>query len=145
MDLFLAGTEYRNSGPQNLIVEIKNPTTIKVLTNKEYSQIETYIDVIMKEDCFNDNREQWSFYLIGQDYNDIIERKIIDKRTGLTINQPNCKLYVKKWSQIVNDVEQRLNYLLDKLKIERNKLSQAKTLDEIMDEVSDNTAIQKNN
>lgn len=142
MDLFLAGTEYRNGGPHNLIVEIKNPTTIKVLTNKEYGQIEAYIDVIMKEDCFNDNREQWSFYLIGQDYNDIIERKMDDKRTGITINTPNCKLYVKKWSQIVNDVELRLKYLLEKLKVERSKLSEATTLDKIMDEISDNTAIQ---
>ena len=145
MDLFLAGTEYRNGGPQNLIVEIKNPTTVKTLTNKEYGQIETYIDVIMKEDCFNDNREQWTFYLIGQDYNDIIERKMTDKRTGLTMNEPNCKLYVKKWSQIVNDVELRLKYLLEKLKIERSKLSDATTLDEIMDEVSNNnTAILTN-
>ena len=47
MDLFLAGIEYRNSCPQNLIVEIKNPTTIKTLTNKEYEQIKSYIDVIM--------------------------------------------------------------------------------------------------
>lgn len=141
MDLFLAGTEYRNGSPQNLIVEIKNPTRIKVLKNKEYGQIESYIDVILKEDCFNDNREQWTFYLIGQDYDDIIERKMIDKRLGLTMNEPNCKLYVKKWSQIINDVELRLKYLLEKLKIERFKLSEATTLDDIMDEVSNNTAV----
>ena len=141
MDLFLAGTEYRNGSPQNLIVEIKNPTRIKVLKNKEYGQIESYIDVILKEDCFNDNREQWTFYLIGQDYDDIIERKMIDKRLGLTMNEPNCKLYVKKWSQIINDVELRLKYLLEKLRLERSKLSEATTLDDIMDEVSNNTAV----
>lgn len=141
MDLFLAGTEYRNGSPQNLIVEIKNPTRIKVLKNKEYGQIESYIDVILKEDCFNDNREQWTFYLIGQEYDDIIERKMIDKRLGLTMNEPNCKLYVKKWSQIINDVELRLKYLLEKLRLERSKLSEATTLDDIMDEVSNNTAV----
>ncbi|MCH5178081.1 MAG: ATP-binding protein [Prevotellaceae bacterium] len=145
MDLFLSGTEYRNGGPHNLVVEIKNPTTIKVLTNKEYGQIESYIDVIMNSDCFNDNREQWAFYLIGQDYNDIIERKIINKDTGLTMNAPNCKLYVKKWSQIVNDVELRLQYLLEKLNIERTKLSKANVLDEVMDEVTNNSAIMKTN
>lgn len=141
MDLFLAGTEHRNGAPNNLVVEIKNPTTIKKLTNKEYGQIETYIDVILKQDCFNDNREQWAFYLIGQDYDDIVERKITDKLTGLTMKGDNFRLYVKKWSQIVNDVELRLKFLLEKLKLERAELSKASSLDEIMDEVSENEAV----
>ena len=146
MDLFLAGIEYRNSCPQNLIVEIKNPTTIKTLTNKEYGQIESYIDVIMTTDCFNDNREKWAFYLIliGQDYDSVVERKITDIRTGLTMQNHNCKLYVKKWSQIINDVELRLKYLLEKLQIERTKLSEATNLNEIMNEVSNNSAVVNN-
>ena len=61
------------------------------------------------------------------------------------MNDPNCKLYVKKWSQIVNDVELRLKYLLEKLNIERTKLSKANVLDEVMDEVSNNSAIMKTN
>ena len=144
MDLFLAGKEYRDGGPHNLVVEIKNPTTIKKLTNKEYGQIEKYIDVIMKQDCFNDNREQWNFYLIGQDYDDIVERKIIKKETGLCIDDGNCKLYVKKWSQIINDIELRHKYLLEKLKLERQDLSNANTLDEVMDELSNNSAVVNN-
>ena len=141
MDLFLAGTEHRNGAPNNLVVEIKNPTTIKKLTNKEYGQIETYIDVILKQDCFNDNRELWTFYLIGQDYDAIVERKITDKLTGLTMKGDNFRLYVKKWSQIVNDVEIRLKFLLEKLKMEREELSKATVLDDIMDEVSNNEAV----
>lgn len=144
MDLFLAGKEYRDGGPHNLVVEIKNPTTIKKLTNKEYGQIEKYIDVIMKQDCFNDNREQWNFYLIGQDYDDIVERKIIKKETGLCIDDGNCKLYVKKWSQIINDIELRHKYLLEKLKLERQDLSNANTLDEVMEELSNNSAVVNN-
>lgn len=142
MDLFLAGIEYRDGGPNNLVIEIKNPTTIKKLTNKEYGQIEKYIDVIMHQDCFNDNREQWNFYLIGQDYDDIIHRKIINKHTGLCMDQDNCKLYVKKWSQIINDIELRHKFLLEKLKLERQELSKAQTLDEVMIELSNNSAIQ---
>lgn len=141
MDLFLAGKEFRDGGPHNLIIEIKNPTTVKKLTNKEYGQIEKYIDVIMKQDCFNDNREHWNFYLIGQDYDDIVERKITKKDTGLCIDDSNCKLYVKKWSQIVNDIELRHKYLLEKLKIERQELSTAQTLDEVMLEMANNSAV----
>lgn len=141
MDLFLAGKEFRDGGPHNLIIEIKNPTTVKKLTNKEYGQIEKYIDVIMKQDCFNDNREHWNFYLIGQDYDDIVERKITKKDTGLCIDANNCKLYVKKWSQIVNDIELRHKYLLEKLKVERQELSTAQTLDEVMIEMANNSAV----
>ena len=141
MDLFLAGKEFRDGGPHNLIIEIKNPTTVKKLTNKEYGQIEKYIDVIMKQDCFNDNREHWNFYLIGQDYDDIVERKITKKDTGLCIDDNNCKLYVKKWSQIVNDIELRHKYLLEKLKVERQELSTAQTLDEVMIEMANNSAV----
>lgn len=142
MDLFLTGTEHRNGIPQNLVVEIKNPTNIKKLTNKEYGQIEKYIDVILSQDCFNDNREQWTFYLIGQDYDNIVERKIINKYTGLTMEGENFKLYVKKWSQIVNDVEMRLKFLLEKLKVERVKLANATTIEEVMTEISNNSAVE---
>lgn len=141
MDLFLAGKEFRDGGPHNIIIEIKNPTTVKKLTNKEYGQIEKYIDVIMKQDCFNDNREHWNFYLIGQDYDDIVERKITKKDTGLCIDDNNCKLYVKKWSQIVNDIELRHKYLLERLKIERQELSTAQTLDEVMIEMANSSAV----
>lgn len=144
MDLFLAGKEYRDGGPHNLVIEIKNPTTIKKLTNKEYGQIEKYMDVILKQDCFNDNREQWDFYLIGQDYDDIVARKVAKKETGLCSEGENYKLYVKKWSQIINDIERRHKYLLEKLKIERQNLSQAQTLDEVMTEMSDNSAVVQN-
>lgn len=141
MDLFLAGKEYRDGGPHNLVIEIKNPTTIKKLTNKEYGQIEKYMDVILKQDCFNDNREQWDFYLIGQDYDDIVARKVAKKETGLCSEGENYKLYVKKWSQIINDIERRHKYLLEKLKTERQELSKAQTLEEVMTEVSNNSAI----
>jgi hypothetical protein len=141
MDLFLAGVEFQNGGPNNLVVEIKNPTRIKKLTEKECGQIEKYIDVIMSEDCFKDHREQWDFYLIGQDYDSILERRIQDVQTGLVFDKSNCRLYIKKWSEIINDIEMRMKFLLEKLKIERAKLSEATTLGEVMNEVLDNSAL----
>ena len=141
MDLFLAGVEFQNGGPNNLVVEIKNPTRIKKLTEKECGQIEKYIDVIMSEDCFKDHREQWDFYLVGQDYDSILERRIQDKQTGLVFDNFNCRLYIKKWSEIINDVEMRMKFLLERLKVERAKLSKATTLGEVMNEVLDNSAI----
>lgn len=140
MDLFLNGTDFRDGRPHNIVVEIKNPTTIKQLKSEQLNQLEQYMDVILKQDCFNDANEFWTFILIGQDYDDIVGRRVINKLTGLVQNDSNYSLYVKKWSEITNEVERRLKYLLDKLKIERATLSKSQSLNEVMNEVSNNTA-----
>lgn len=140
MDLFLAGADFRDGKPHNVVVEIKNPSTIKKLTSDEVTQIKKYIDVILSVDMFNDANEFWSFYLIGQDYDDIVKSDILNMENGLLRKRDNHCLYVKKWSEITNEVERRLKYLLDKLKIERAKLSNANTLEEVMDEVANNSA-----
>ena len=140
MGLFLPGTYFRDWRPQNIVVEIKNATTIKQLKSEQLNQLEQYMDVILKQDCFNDANEFWTFILIGQDYDDIVGRRVINKLTGLVQNDSNYSLYVKKWSEITNEVERRLKYLLDKLKIERATLSKSQSLNEVMNEVSNNTA-----
>ena len=38
MDLFLTGTDFRDGRPQNIVVEIKNPTTIKQLKSEQLNQ-----------------------------------------------------------------------------------------------------------
>lgn len=141
MDLFLTGTDFRDGRPHNVVVEIKNPTTIKQLKSEQLGQLERYMDVILKEDCFNDANEYWTFILIGQDYDDIVGRRIANKLNGLVMNGDNYVLYVKKWSEIINELERRLKYLLDKLKIERDTLSKSNSLQEISQEIANNTAV----
>jgi hypothetical protein len=133
MDLFLTGTDFRDGKPHNVVVEIKNPTTIKKLKNKEVGQIKEYIDVILKQDEFNDHNEFWSFYLIGQDYDDIVKDDIQNIESGLLRKKDNHCLYVKKWSEITNEVERRLKYLLEKLKIERESLSKENSIKDILE------------
>lgn len=141
MDLFLCGADFRNGYPHNIVVEIKNPTTIKKLKAAQVTQIEEYMDVILKQDCFNDQNEFWTFILIGQDYDDVVGRRVQNKETGFILDGANYSLYVKKWSEIINEVERRLKYLLDKLHIERSKLSTKSTLDTIMEKsLINNTA-----
>ena len=133
MDLFLSGTDFRNGYPNNIVVEIKNPTTIKKLKAAQVTQIEEYMDIILKQDCFNDQNEYWTFILIGQDYDDVVGRRVQNKDTGFILDGENFSLYVKKWSEIINEVERRLKYLLDKLHIERSKLAIQNTLDSVME------------
>lgn len=144
MDLFLAGTDFRNGKPHNVVVEIKNPSTIKQLKSEQLTQLERYMDVILKQDCFNDANEYWTFMLIGQDYDDIVGRRVTNKYTGLILEGDNYRLYVKKWSEITNEVERRLKYLLDKLKVERAKLSGSNTLNDVMQEIVSNSAVTAN-
>lgn len=141
MDLFLAGTDFRDGKPHNVVVEIKNPSTIKQLKSEQLTQLEKYMDVILKQDCFNDANEYWTFMLIGQDYDDILGRRVTNKYTGFIQAGDNYSLYIKKWSEITNEVERRLKYLLEKLKTERAKLSNANTLNDVMEEVISNSAV----
>ena len=140
MDLFITGTDYRDGKPHNVVLEIKNPTTIKTLTSDHVTQIKKYIDVILSVDMFNDTNEYWSFYLIGQDYDSIIKEDIQDIGQGLLRKKDNYCLYVKKWSEIINEVERRLRYLREKLQTERSILSSKKSLDSIMTETLNNSA-----
>lgn len=143
MDLFITGTEFRNDYPQNIVIEIKNPTTIKKLTDTELSQIKRYITVIRSVDEFNSLSAEWTFILVGQDYDDMVKMSIQNKRTGLAVEQENFKLYVKKWSDIIHDVEARLHYLEEKLKLQKQGLLENPNLNTIMDKIqsSDNSAI----
>ena len=140
MDLFITGKEHMDGRPSNLVIEIKNPTTVPVMKMDQYSQINTYMDVIMLEDGFNDNQEYWTFMLIGNDIDSTVKRQMKDKLTGLCIDESNSRLFVKKWSQILNEAEDRLNYLIERLKIEREKLAASDNLDSIMFRALHNSA-----
>ena len=140
MDLFLAGTDFRDGKPHNLIVEIKNPSTIKKITDKEVGQIKKYINVILSTDQFNSNMESWSFYIIGQDYDNIVKDDILNHETGLLRKSNNHCLYIRKWSDVINEIERRLKYLLDKLKIERTTLISATTPVGVLNEVSNSAS-----
>lgn len=141
MDLFITGTEFRYNHPQNIVVEIKNPTTIKKLTNKEYYQIQRYMDVIQSVDQFNNQQEEWIYFLIGQDYDNTVDMNIRDKQTGLAIDQENYKLFIKKWSQIIADAEKRMHYLAEKIQLKQEDFKEYKDVDSLMEDVLSNSAV----
>jgi len=71
-------------------------------------------------------------------------RKITDKNTGLILKGDNFNLFVKKWSEVINEVNRRLKYLLEKLKLEREALStDSDTLGKVMNNVTNNSAVMK--
>jgi len=141
MDLFITGKEHRDGKPSNLVIEIKNPTTVPSMKMEQYGQINTYMNLIMKEDAFNANDEYWTFMLIGLKIDDVVINQMRNKQTGLCIDENHFRLYVKTWSQVLNEAEDRMNYLMEKLKLEREQLTTCDNLNQIMFDSLHNTAI----
>ena len=130
LDLFLTKQEVVGDNKQkNIIVELKRPSI--TLGKKEYDQLETYMETIMKEDVCNGENQSWEFYLIGNDYDEHILNKIDssanhgERERGLCQNNKNgkIKIYVRKWSDILEvEWSSKMQYLKEKLQIQAKKL-----------------------
>ena len=143
MDLFITGQEHREGRPSNLVVEIKSPTTVPKLTMDHYTQINRYMNVIRKQDGFNDPTTFWTFLLIGLDFDDVVTEQIRNPLTGICIEKENYRLYMKTWAQVLNEADARFNYLKEKLQNERDRLVATDNLDAIMEQTLSNTAVAK--
>lgn len=142
VDLFLTKTEPVNDKVQkNIIVELKR-ASIKLTESKEYKQINDYRKKILEQGICNSDNQYWEFYLIGIDYNqeikDLIENAEQhgekDRGLVLNINEGRVKIYIRKWSDIL-EVEwgSKMKYLKEKLKIEATVSE--KTPDKIVGEL----------
>lgn len=140
MDLFITGQDFKNSGPSNLVVEIKSPTHVPSLKMDHYSQINTYMNVIRKQKGFNDPNTYWTFLLIGLGIDDVAEQQIKEPQSGLCIDKDNYRLYMKTWAQVLNEADARHKYLKEKLESVRDDLSGIDNADEIVEKVIGNTA-----
>lgn len=148
MDIFLVRQSFYSEFIDNLIVELKHPS--KTLTKKELDQVKDYMSVISSDSRFNANSFRWRFYLIGKDYNDYIEGELENSKTHgeedlVFWNKKNdYRIYVKKWSDIINDIELRHKFLDEKLTIEREKLyKEFGSIDELMEDVKNTSAKRK--
>jgi len=140
LDLFITKeiSESENC-KRNIIVELKRPAV--TLGKKECNQIETYCEEITKNSCCNAENMFWEFYLIGTDYDASIKNKIINAREhgesqrGLIYNVNRVKIYVRKWSDILNvEWKYKLKYLKEKLQI-KSKSIDYKSPQEIVDNI----------
>lgn len=140
MDLFITGQDFKNGSPSNLVVEIKSPTNVQKLNMDHYTQINKYMNVIRKQQGFNDPNTYWTFLLIGLGIDDVAEQSIQEPQSGLCIDKDNYRLYMKTWAQVLNEADARHKYLKDKLESARDDLAGKKTADAVVDAVVNNTA-----
>ena len=148
MDIFLVRQDFDTEKLNNVIVELKSPTTVKRLGRKEFSQVKTYMDVVLSIDEFNAQTNcSWDFFLIGQDYDDSIAREIKNSQhhgeKDLAFKVDNYRIYVKRWSEVFIDVELRLKWLNSKLQIEREKMSEkSSTIGEAIETLNSSNTLQ---
>lgn len=149
MDIFACRQSILTNRIENVVIELKHPN-IKLGRN-QYIQVDKYLETILSEPEFNAPNMSWEFYLIGNDFDGsgFIERQIeTNANHGIPSlvhwhDKGRVKVYAKKWSEIFTEFEIKHKFLNDKLKLEREQLSnELKTAKEVVEAAQENTAVQ---
>ena len=148
MDIFLCKKITHVKTIENIVVELKRP---QIKLNKKYfQQTRDYMDTIFEIEEFNAPNMSWNFYLVGNEIDDYIKREIERHKDRGEISlafeyQNRYKLYAKTWSELFAEFECKHNFLLEKLKLQRDKFSEETTQEnskEIVKNLQNNSAIQ---
>ncbi len=144
VDLFISRIRKKGDIIENIIVELKRPR-IK-LGKKEFDQILEYAKIIKEISHFNGKNRHFKYYLIGNKLKDDYIEGFIDQlkhnnKNGLAfISEKNkIEIYVKTWSELLTEIKLNLNWIEEKLEIDKEKLinsdSHFNTLVEIKNKV----------
>lgn len=101
-----------------LLVELKRPS--KVVGRKELEQVEDYVNAIVDQPDFRSTNTSWHFYLVATECTPQITplANQVGRPPGLYLEQPNYKVWVKTWAELIRECEARLDLVQDKLRIE---------------------------
>lgn len=126
VDIFICRQEKNYGNIHNFIIELKHPQ--KRLGEAHLSQVKKYMQTILEIDRFNADNYTWDFLLIGNrfDNSGFIEGELENAKRkgepGLVYQLKNYKIYVRRWSEILNDCDLRHKFLQEKLELERSSL-----------------------
>jgi len=112
----IAGSEER----EHLIVELKRPS---VNIDADVSaQLESYAFAVAEDERFRNVPAKWVFWAISNDIDSIVSRKIAqkDRPRGILYQSeanasPQITIWVKTWSQLINECRARLRFFAEKL------------------------------
>jgi hypothetical protein len=110
VDLFLIR---RVPGPRAeeldyLVVELKAPT-VKI-GQKETGQVKSYAYAVQNDERFRNIKVRWEFWVVSTDIDDFAKQEITspDRPFGLLDRKTDCEIWVRTWSEILNDCRARL-------------------------------------
>lgn len=140
MDVFLVRQDKRHNKIHCVVLELKHPDIR--LGKKQVDQVERYFGVILSDPRFNASNMEWSYYLIGNEFDNssyidnMMENARPHGEPSLIFKARNHRIYVKRWSEIIADVTLRHDFLNDRLRIQRDQLANeektAKSADEVL-------------
>ncbi|MBS7413371.1 ATP-binding protein [Pseudomonas syringae] len=127
MDLFLVRQGKKQSIVENIVLELKHPTNIR-LGKKEFDQVYDYYQVIRSIDQFNGSNMDWKFYLIGNQFDSsgYIESQIKSHKNH---GEPGLmfigeyRVYAFRWSEIFTEFELKHDFLNKNLQLELERLT----------------------
>jgi hypothetical protein len=98
-----------------LLIELKRPSL--VVGRKELDQLEDYVNAMLAQPDFVNTSTSWSFYLVSGEYDDVVKQRITQegRPVGLFLDQPNHKVWIKSWGELIRECEGRLQFVQEKL------------------------------
>lgn len=117
LDLMLSAKTKEHDRIRHLVVELKAPAV--TATDTEASQIKKYARAVVAHPQFADMRSEWDFVLLVTDYDDSVRGDIhqegrpsgILDQSRIDPSSPvNYRVWVKKWSEVLNEAERRLDF-----------------------------------
>lgn len=109
---------------ENIIVELKRPSI--TIGKEQFRQIEDYRDIILNEPKFNSHRRKWTFIVVGKKVDDFINlqyKSFEDKNRPMLVQyQENFEIYAMTWDDIFLTFTRREDFILDKLKFDKQVL-----------------------
>ena len=104
-----------------LIVELKAP--LVKIGPKETGQLRSYAYAIQHDERFRNMKRRWEFWVVSNDMTEAAIEEVTssDRPYGMLDRKTNCNMWVRTWSEILNDsrarlqlFEKELNYNADK-------------------------------
>jgi hypothetical protein len=102
---------------EHLVVELKRPS-VKI-DKPVTEQVESYAFAVAADERFRDVKTRWVFWALSTDIDDHVRRLAsqTNRPRGVLYQdeEQNITIWVKSWSQIIDDCKRRLQFFQDKL------------------------------
>jgi hypothetical protein len=112
----------------HLVVELKAPK-VKI-DRDEVNQIEDYARSVLKDERFRNVNTKWVFWAISDDYGEAAAFRMqqgadnaqqTTSNGGKILEGPNFSIWVKTWSQVLEENRGRLQFFKERLEYEADK------------------------
>ncbi len=133
VDLMLSKAirQHRANTLTHLVIELKAPS-VKI-NDDEVTQVEKYAFSVMKDERFRNVDTTWIFWAISDDLGDYATQRMTDSN-GLIHSKANVSIFVKTWSQVIDENRARLQFFQERLEFQADRESSLKHLQERYDE-----------